>query len=238
MSDDRERRNGEPEVEWSAAEAAALERLRAAGPPPDLEESVVAALAGEGLVGGSAAGSAGSMGPHTPPGRPARVPTRRAWAWGALALAACLAAFFAGTSISDRGAGRGSAEPGTVGPPSEPSAERWLLLLYEDAAYQAPATDEEHAGRVAEYSAWANDLAERGIVVEGEELAGPVDSEMLDGRRGTIETGPGAPSGPVGTVSGYFVIEAPDQAAAVAIARTTPHLAHGGTVVVRRIVRH
>ena len=234
MSDDRERQNGEPEVEWSAAEAAALERLRAAGPPPDLEDSVVAALAGEGLVGGAAAGSAGSVGSQAP-GRPTRVPTRRAWAWGALALAACLAAFFAGTAITDRGAGRESAEPGTLGPPS---AERWLLLLYEDAAYQAPATDEERAGRVAEYAAWANDLAERGIVVEGEELAGPVESEMLDGRRGAIETGPGAPSGPVGTVSGYFVIEAPDQAAAVAIARTTPHLAHGGTVEVRRIVRH
>ena len=235
MSDDRERRNGEPEVEWSAAEAAALERLRAAGPPPDLEESVVAALAGEGLVGGSSASPAGSVGSHAPPDRPARVPTRRAWAWGALALAACLAAFFAGSAITDRGAGRESAEPGTVGPPS---AERWLLLLDEDAAYQAPATDEERAGRVAEYAAWANDLAEGGIVVEGEELAGPVESEMLDGRRGAIETGPGAPSGPVGTVSGYFVIEAPDQAAAVAIARTTPHLAHGGTVEVRRIVRH
>lgn len=232
MSDDRERRNGEPEVEWSAAEAAALARLRAAGPPPDLEESVVAALAGEGLVGGGeASGSSGSGAED----RPAGVPPRRAWAWGAFALAACLAAFFAGISISDRGAGRESAEPGTVGPPS---AEQWLLLLYEDAAYLAPATDVERGERVAEYAAWANDLAGRGIVVEGEELAGPVESEMLDGRRGAIETGPGAPSGPVGTVSGYFVIEASDQAAAVAIARTTPHLAHGGTVEVRRIVRH
>lgn len=231
MSDDRDRR-GEREVEWSAAEAAALDRLRAAGPPPDLEESVVAALAGEGLIGGEEVAGSSGIGTEA---RTARVPARRAWAWGGLALAACLAAFVAGIAISDRGAGRESAEPGTVGPPS---AEQWLLLLYEDAAYQAPATDEEHAGRVAEYAAWANDLAERGIVVEGEELAGPVDSEMLDGRRGAIETGPGAPSGPVGTVSGYFVIEAPDQAAAVAIARTTPHLAHGGTVVVRRIVRN
>ena len=232
MSDDRERRNGELEVQWSEPEAAALERLRAGAPPADLEESVVAALVGEGLVvGGETAGYSG-IGTEA---RPARVPTRRAWAWGVLALAACLAAFVAGIAISDRGAGREEALPETVVPPAP---ERWLLLLYEDSAYQAPATDEELAGRVAEYAAWANDLAERGIVVDGEELAGPVDSEMLDGRRGPIETGPGAPSGPVGTVSGYFVIEAPDQAAAVAVARTTPHLAHGGTVVVRRIVRH
>jgi hypothetical protein len=228
MSDDRERRNGEPDVEWSSAEAAAFARLRAAGPPPDLEESVVAALAGEGLVGG------GAMGPGAG-GRPARVPSRRAWAWGAFALAACLAAFFAGISISDRGAGREDALPGTVGPPAP---ERWLLLLYEDAAYDAPATPEESAARVAEYVAWVEDLREQEVVVDGEELAGPVESEMLDGRRGAIETGPGAPSGPVGTVAGYFVVEAPDREAAIAIARTSPHLAHGGTVVVRRIVRH
>jgi hypothetical protein len=236
MSDDRDRRNGEPDVEWSAAEAAALARLRAAGPPPDLEESVVAALVGEGLVGGE--GSAGSARGAAPDGRvasPARVPGRRAWAWGALALAASLAAFFAGMSISDRGAGREDALPETVGPPAP---ERWLLLLYEDAAYRAPATPEESAGRVAEYVAWVEDLREQGVVVDGEELAGPVESEMLDGRRGAIETGPGAPSGPVGTVAGYFVVEAPDREAAIAIARTTPHLAHGGTVVVRRIVRH
>jgi hypothetical protein len=230
MSDDRERRNGEPEVEWSAAEAAALERLRAAGPPPDLEESVVAALADEGLVGGGV-GSAG-LGDA---GHPARVPSRRAWAWGGLALAASLAAFFAGIAISDRGAGREEALPETVGPPAP---ERWLLLLYEDAAYRAPATPEEHAARVAEYVAWAEGLREQGVVVDGEELAGPVESEMLDGRRGAIETGPGAPSGPVGTVAGYFVVEVLDREAAIAIARTSPHLAHGGTVVVRRIVRH
>jgi hypothetical protein len=238
VSDDRERRNGEPEVEWSAAERAALERLRAGGPPPDLEESVVAALAGEGLVADMAAGSGGSVAakrPHEPPGRPARVPTRRAWAWGALALVATLAAFFAGVSISDRGAGSEDALPGTVGPASP---ERWLLLLYEDAAYRAPATPEETAARVAEYVAWVEDLLEQGVAVDGEELAGPVESEMLDGRRGAIETGPGAPSGPVGTVAGYFVVEAPDREAAIAIARTSPHLAHGGTVVVRRIVRH
>jgi hypothetical protein len=235
MSDDREQRNGEPEVEWSAAERAALERLRAGGPPPHLEESVVAALASEGLVGNTAAGAAGSGGPHAPPGRPARVPTRRAWAWGALALAASLAAFFAGVSISDRGAGSEDALPETVGPPGP---ERWLLLLYEDAAYRAPATPEESAERIAEYVAWVEDLREQGVAVDGEELAGPVESEMLDGRRGAIETGPGAPSGPVGTVAGYFVVEAPDREAAIAIARTSPHLAHGGTVVVRRIVRH
>jgi hypothetical protein len=96
-----------------------------------------------------------------------------------------------------------------------------MLLLYEDAAYRAPATPEEQAARVAEYVGWAEDLRERGIDIEGEELAPE-----------------GASEGRLGILSGYFLVAAPDADAAVAIARTTPHVRHGGTVVVRRIVEH
>ena len=205
---EREERGG---TEWTAAERAALDALRAESPPADLEESVVAALAGEGLL----VGGAGAESPQREDAR--RVPARRAWGWGALAVAACLAAFLAGVAISDRGAGR---SPEVL--PAAP--ERWMLLLYEDESYRAPATDEEHAARVAEYAAWARGLGERGISVEGEELA--------------PESGAPVPAEPRGVLSGYFIVEAADRAAAVAIARSNPHLAHGGTVVVRRIVQH
>jgi hypothetical protein len=228
-----EPRNGEPRVEWTAAERAALARLRAALPPADLEESVVAALTGQGLVGPGGPVGRAAGGPREP--QPPRVPAHRAWAWGALALAACLAAFVAGISVSDRGAGRAPTGPATA---DVATTERYLLLLYEDESYQAPATPEEHAARVAEYSGWVDDLRQRGIDIAGEELAPPVESEWLDGREGGIEATEGAPGGPAGTLAGYFLVEAPDAAAAMAIARTTPHLKHGGTVVVRRIVEH
>jgi hypothetical protein len=207
-------RGGEPAVEWTAAERAALERLRAGEPPADLEDSVVAAIAARGLIGG------GSHAPARPLPEPQipKVPARRAWAWGALALAAALAAFYAGISVSDRGAGRPA---GGSGAARQSPTERYMLLLYEDAAYRAPATPEEQAARVAEYVGWAEDLRERGIDIEGEELAPE-----------------GGPEGRLGILSGYFLIAAPDADAAAAIARTSPHVRHGGTVVVRRIVEH
>ena len=222
---------GEPAVEWTAAERAALERLREDGPPADLVDSVVAALAGRGLIGGGSHATARPL----PEPRTAKVPARRAWAWGALALAAALAAFFAGISISDRGAGRTPAGTGAARPAA---AERYLLLLYEDAAYRAPATPDEQAARVAEYVGWVEELRERGIDIEGEELAPSEESEWLDGRGDEVGAAQGAPGGPLGALAGYFLVAAPDADAAVAIARTTPHIKHGGTVVVRRIVEH
>lgn len=192
--------NRDPQVEWTEAERAALDRLRAAGPPADLEEAVVDALAARGRIAGSGGG-----------GGDVRVPRRRALGWAALAAAACLAAFLAGRAISDRGAG------------VEPTARMgtYMILLYEDASYRAPATPEARAARVREYAAWAADLRERGIEIRGEELD-PA----------------GAPEGPAGVLSGFFLLEAPSAEAAEEIARTVPHLRHGGTVVVRRVVEH
>jgi hypothetical protein len=214
MNGSEEPMDGESRIDWTAAERAALARLGEVAIPGDLEQSVVDALASRGLI-------AGPRNQQTP-----RVPRHRAWAWGALALAACLAAFFAGISVSDRGAGRG--------PAAAAAPDRFLLLLYEDGSYRAPVTPAEQEARVAEYSAWAAALRERGIEVEGEELAPPGEADRLAG----AEAGWGAPAGAAGTLAGYFLVEAEDQPAAVAIARTTPHLRYGGTVVVRRVVRH
>lgn len=215
----------EPRVEWSDAELAALERLRGASPPPDLEDEVVDALAEAGLVGGGAGAAGGAGAPGAPP---ASVPARRAWGWAALAAAACLAAFLAGLSISDRGAGTGPTE----------AARTFLVLLYEDASYETPATPEEQAARVREYAEWAAELRERGVEVRGEELAPAAEAAWLARRGGEVVATAGAPAGAAGALAGYFVLEAPSPAAAVEIARTLPHLKHGGTVVVRRVVEH
>ena len=216
--------------EWSAAERAALARLARTEPPAELEDAVVSALATRGLVapGGSAAD------PVRSPMEP-RVPALRGWAWVGLALAAGLAAFYAGLAVSDRGAGR--SEDGR--PPAAATAPgRYLLLLYEDAAYRAPTTPAEAEARVAEYSAWAAGVLARGVPIEGEELAPYAESRTLDGSRGEVVESAGAPRAGAGALSGYFVIEAPDAAEAVAIARTMPHLEYGGTIVLRPVVPH
>jgi hypothetical protein len=218
MSESEEPMDGEPRIDWTAAERAALDRLGEVAIPGDLEQSVVDALASRGLIGGPRER-------QTP-----RVPRRRAWAWGALALAACLAAFLAGIAVSDRGAGRG--------PAAAAAPDRFLLLLYEDESYRAPVTPAEQEARVAEYSAWAAGLRDRGVDVQGEELASAAEADRLDGRAASVDAARGEPAGSSGSLAGYFIVEAEDQPAAVEIARTTPHLRYGGTVIVRRVVRH
>jgi hypothetical protein len=207
-------RGGETPVEWSAAERAALERLARGAPPQDLEESIVSALRKERAV-----------------------PAHRRWGWAGLALAASLAAFFAGISVSERGAGRAGGDPSGP-PPAVASPGRYMLLLYEDEAYQTPTTPAEGEERAAEYGAWAAGVHARGIAIEGEELAPAAESRTLDGRAGEVVDTAGAPASAAGVVAGYFVIEAPDAAAAAAIARTMPHLEYGGTIVVRKVESH
>lgn len=226
-----ERQGGGSLVDLSAAERAALARLGQAAPPADLEDSVVSALSTHGFVSPGEPGAE----PMRPPMVP-RVPALRGWAWAGFALAASLAAFYAGLSVSERGAGRMGAD---TEPPSAVAAPgRYLVLLYEDAAYRAPSTSDEVEARVAEYSAWAANVHAQGIAIEGEELAAVAESRTLDGSGGEIVETPGAPADAAGALAGYFLIEASDAAAAIAIARTMPHLAYGGTVVVRPIVPH
>jgi hypothetical protein len=147
---------------------------------------------------------------------------RRATAWRAASWAAGLAAaFLAGWLAASL------AHPGEI--PS-PAGARYMLLLYEDEGFQrgGPADRER---RVREYSAWARTLAAEGRLVAGDEL----DDD------GTTLTPAGVRDAPAGQPvsarpSGYFIIVAPDEAGAMEIARTCPHLLEGGRVVVRRIV--
>ncbi|HEY7684241.1 MAG TPA: hypothetical protein VH879_16470 [Gemmatimonadales bacterium] len=113
-------------------------------------------------------------------------------------------------------------------PPAIPASTtpRFVLLLYggEVPDSAGPAA---HAARVQEYAAWAQARHATGSVVGGEELA---DTAITLGSAPRAmpeagETGPG----------GFFIVEAPDLPSAIQLARTCPHLSHGGTVVVRPI---
>ena len=81
-----------------------------------------------------------------------------------------------------------------------------------------------HDSIVAEYSAWAGALAERGVMVMGEELT--PDEAVL----GSLPEATGGQR-----ITGFFVIHAPDRDSALAIARSCPHVKYGGTVSVRGI---
>ena len=109
-------------------------------------------------------------------------------------------------------------------PPAAPSSPRFVLFL-------SKLPGETEAGepeRVAEYKSWAAGLRGNGRVVSGEKLR-PEARELGSG--GDMASGQAAPQ----EVSGFFVLEAKDFDAALALARTCPHLRHGGRITVRQI---
>ncbi len=137
-----------------------------------------------------------------------------------VAAAAAIALFLAGSAVGSRRAAE------------VPKGQEYLLLLYEDASYQAPSAA-EHPARVHEYSEWARGLARKGLLVAGEELGegGKVLEAQPAGVRDHV------PAGEAGVVAGYFVIAASNLDEALLIARGCPHLRHGGRVSLRAIVR-
>lgn len=132
-----------------------------------------------------------------------------------LAAAAGLALFAFGVVV---GARRAPA-PG-IGAPAMP---RYVLLLY-DAPDERGLSAGEMAARVAEYRDWAIGLRRAGSDITGEKLA-----------PGGLDLGASnAPAGPL-PLGGYFVFSAKDPAAAAEVAKSCPHLRHGGRAALRPI---
>lgn len=133
-------------------------------------------------------------------------PARRAWLRLAAAVAG-LGLFGAGYFV----AGLGGEPPG---------APLYALFLYEDGAFDR---SQPESALVAEYGGWAGQLARAGQLVSGEKLGATV----------VVEPPPG-PDGP-GELAGFFILAAPNDSAALALARGTPHLRHRGRIALRRI---
>jgi hypothetical protein len=107
-----------------------------------------------------------------------------------------------------------------------PSAPRFVLLLYDGASAAGGAHE---SARVEEYRRWARALAESGRSVSGEKL-GDAGRQLDPGLAGAL-----SPSADGSALRGFFIISAASTDDAVAVARTSPHLRHGGRIVVRPI---
>lgn len=108
---------------------------------------------------------------------------------------------------------------------SETDSPRFALFLLEDSTFQGTRSV-GHDSLVAEYSAWAGNLAQQGKLVLGEELG---NQAWPLGRSG------GTGRDMAQTITGFFVLTARGEAEALAIARSCPHLRYGGGIVVRPI---
>jgi hypothetical protein len=142
---------------------------------------------------------------------------RRVWT---LAAAAALAAFVGGVAL-------GRATVGARGRAPASDARSFALLLYP-----GPGMDERAGAegrRVEEYRAWAHGLGERGRLVTGQKLKPAV--HLLG------DPSPGTAPAPVpdGALQGFFLIRARTMEEAEDIARSCPHLRHGGTIALREI---
>ena len=189
-----------------------LADLRRELPPAvELEDRVVDALAARGLL------------------RPSRF--RRARTGLALAAAAALTAFVAGGIVGRLSAPAASRPPGPSGRPT------FALFLFEDAAYRSVSGDARRE-RVTEYVAWGRGLgALGGRTVGGEKLRLEVPGVILDGVADGIPAVAAKPDLEIGTMAGYFLIEAASLDDAVALARSCPHLRYGGRILVREVER-
>jgi hypothetical protein len=136
---------------------------------------------------------------------------RRHWSRVPLAIAAGAALFLAGMQVNRSATVR--ADP------------VFALLLYEDEAFQPTVPVEQI---VADYTRWASEVADRGDLVLAEELDPVVQ---------VAGAGAAPDTGPMGQLTGIFVVHAHDRAAALDLARHHPHLTHGGRIVVRGFMR-
>lgn len=138
--------------------------------------------------------------------------TRFHWAWAA---AAGLALFALGLGL-----GRWStAVPVAAG-------QRYALLLYDPAGFDRSIPEPT---LVTEYRDWAVSLGNR--LSLGEKLGSEERLLRPDDSVGR----PAGPDGGTGPLGGLFIVRAGSWEEAMEIARSCPHLRHGGVISVRRI---
>lgn len=188
------------------SEREAFARLPRAGTPPaELEERVVRALATRGLL--RAQGR-----------RFARAAT----------LAGALAAVMIAGVVVGRVSATGAAAPSPGAAVPAPEGKLYVLLLLGGPT---PASEAEEAALVREYGGWARSLGESGRYVTGKKLG--EGGHLLDAAAGNVRADPDLAG--FDALGGYFVIEAEDDAEAIRVAESCPHLRHGGRIVLRPI---
>ncbi len=106
-----------------------------------------------------------------------------------------------------------------------------MLLLYQDSTFHLGMSEKD---AIAEYSAWAHSVHAKGNPIDGT----PLDSASweLHGSGRDIQVMDRAVASDAGMMSGFFILGASSEAEAVAIAKTCPHLRHGGRITVRPVI--
>lgn len=102
---------------------------------------------------------------------------------------------------------------------------QFMLLLHEDPDFTLRLSPEEMQRIIERYNAWAGELAAAGRLVRGVKLKDGPGRRVARAERGGIVDAPHAEAKEI--VGGYFLIDVPTEADAVAVARACPHLDNG-----------
>lgn len=195
--------------ELTPQERQAFARLnREKTPPSLLENRIVEQLKGAGVI-------------HT---------RRLGWHPGypkiAMALALLLVVFSVGAIVGAR------LSSGLATKMDQPG---FMLIVRLSSPELEAKTPEEERQRVKEYSAWARDLGRRGLLIGGEKLKD--EGRLLSQPKGGAAVAETPSKASEGAVAGYFLLPSSDYDQALTIARTCPHIKHGGTVELRQVER-
>ncbi|MBB5205977.1 hypothetical protein HNQ51_003308 [Inhella inkyongensis] len=110
----------------------------------------------------------------------------------------------------------------------------YLLLLHETPADYAELSPAQMQDIVRRHQAWAQSLAERGLLAGGEKLSDDGGRQLR--RQGTqvlVSDGPYAEAHDV--IGGFYLIKAENDAQAETLARECPHLEGRQWIEMRRI---
>lgn len=113
---------------------------------------------------------------------------------------------------------------------------KFLLLLRDNPADFTSLSPADMQKVIGEYRAWSQGLRERNLMHGADKLRDePGKVVRHSGTSIAVKDGPYSETKEV--IGGYFLIEAPDYAGAVEIARTCPHVRPGntGSIEVRQI---
>jgi len=130
--------------------------------------------------------------------------------------------------------GARSGEPVVERPAAVDGRSRFVLLLYEGPEYRAQGSSP--AELVQEYTAWARKLDDSRSLVLADKLTD--DARVIEPTGavgGSVPASSPLVSSGLGVVTGFFIVRASSYEEAQRIAAASPHVAHGGRIVIRRI---
>jgi hypothetical protein len=108
---------------------------------------------------------------------------------------------------------------------------RYALLICTDEHAEQALSPKEASATLAEYGAWAEQAATRGVLQGGERLRPTTDATTVRVRDGEVLTSDGPFAETKEQVGGYFIVDCKDLDEAIELAAKIPGARHGSVEV-------